>query len=130
VLDEQTIKMNDEQVVKAQERLCQRYGAAFRECDAKLMVGVADNVKGSKQPLNGLRHSVTDTTTGWFVWAGGEPSASPSFFKPMHLKHLVEIRPELIPYLGLPPGWRFLIDLPNGHEDVWRDDSLLLLDED
>jgi hypothetical protein len=27
-----------------------------------------------------------------------------------------------MPYLSLPPGWRFLI--APGHEDVWEDQSL------
>ncbi|WP_459213513.1 immunity protein Imm33 domain-containing protein [Paraburkholderia caribensis] len=28
-----------------------------------------------------------------------------------------------MPYLGLPPGWRFLI--AEGYEDVWEDAKLL-----
>jgi hypothetical protein len=36
--------------------------------------------------------------------------------------------PAVLPYLELPPGWRFLIAL--GHEDVWEDPSLLNIGPD
>jgi hypothetical protein len=41
----------------------------------------------------------------------------------MHVRHLAEECPEILPYLGLPPGWRFLVT-PD-HEDIWFDQSLL-----
>ena len=47
----------------------------------------------------------------------------PIFFVPLHVVHLDEWCPEVKKYLGLPPGWRFLI--AEGHEDVWFDESLL-----
>ena len=50
-------------------------------------------------------------------------SEDPGFFIPMHVGHLVEARPEIGPYLGLPMGWRFLV--APGHEDVWFDGSVL-----
>lgn len=34
--------------------------------------------------------------------------------------------PEVLPYLGLPPGWRFRI--APGHSDVWDDPELLTID--
>ena len=45
------------------------------------------------------------------------------FFKPLHVEHLADWCPEIRKYLGLPPGWRFLI--AGDHEDVWYDESLL-----
>jgi len=107
-----------------QERICRKYGAAYLGLDEDKMIGVSDNLKSSAMPLNGLRHSQTDTTSGWYVWAG-EYSSKSDFFKPMHLKHFVELYPNIVPYLGLPPGWRFLIDPDQGYEDVWQDNSLL-----
>jgi hypothetical protein len=38
--------------------------------------------------------------------------------------HLSSWRPEVLKFLGLPPGWRFLTDV-KGYEDVWHDPSLL-----
>ena len=36
--------------------------------------------------------------------AGGEPSDDPAFFEPLHVKHLAEWCPDVIPHLQLPPG--------------------------
>lgn len=57
------------------------------------------------------------------TWAGEELSSDPEFFVPLHVAHLEVWCPEVIPFLGLPPGWRFLI--ADGYEDVWQDASLL-----
>ncbi len=74
-------------------------------------------------PLNGLRHQPEAGTCGWFIWGGQEPSADPEFFQPVHVGHLVARCPAALPYLGLPPGYRFL--LAPGQEDAWFDASLL-----
>jgi hypothetical protein len=85
-------------------------------------VVVADNVETGAVPLNGLRHRA-GTTSGWFIWAGREPAVEAGYFKAIHAVHLIERCPEAMSYLGLSPGWRFLIS--PGHEDVWFDSSLL-----
>lgn len=76
-------------------------------------------------PLNGLRRSPHADTTGWYIWAGEELSDDPDFFVPLHVEHLADWCPEVIKYLGLPPGWRFLTDRAD-YEDVWKDESLLI----
>jgi hypothetical protein len=55
--------------------------------------------------------------------SGTELSNATEFFRPLHVEHLAEWCPAILPYLGLPPGSRFLI-APK-HEDVWEDESLL-----
>ena len=85
-------------------------------------MGIASNVRSGLVPLNGLRHPTTDDTTGWYIWAGQELSDAEDFFVPLHAVHLSEWCPQVLRFLGLPPGWRFLVD--GQHEDVWRDDSL------
>lgn len=42
---------------------------------------------------------------------------------PLHVAHLGEWCPDAMPYLALPPGWRFL--LAPDHEEIWFDPSLL-----
>jgi hypothetical protein len=49
--------------------------------------------------------------------------AHPAFFEPVHVAHLSERLPEILPYLCLGPGWRFSI--APGQEDVWYDGKLL-----
>lgn len=88
-------------------------------------VGVARNLRTTLLPINGLRHPRELGTSGWFFWAGEELSTATDFFQPLHVSHLEEWRPEVIKYLGLPPGYRFLI-APE-FEDVWFDSSLLAI---
>ena len=87
------------------------------------MVGAARNLGTGRFPLNGLRHPPTPTSSGWYLWAGTELSDAPDFFDPLHGVHLTERCPDILPYLALPPGWRFLF--APGHEDVWFDPLLL-----
>jgi hypothetical protein len=103
--------------------VCEKYGATPSDTSPRLKAGVAINVWGDLVPVNGLRHPPVGNTSGWFLWAGEELSAEPDFFRPIHIEHLSEIRPEVLKYLALPPGWRFLI--AGDYEDVWYDKSLL-----
>lgn len=106
-----------------QQQICKRFGAPFLAVAPFETAGVARNVGSGLLPLNGLRHPKEAGTSGWFIWAGEELSRSPDFFAPVHVTHLQQICPALAPYLGLGPGWRFLI-APD-YEDVWFDPSLL-----
>ena len=86
-------------------------------------LGVALNLRDGLWPVNGLRHPPAADTCGWYVWAGEELPADDDFFKPVHLEHVEEWCPAALPFLGLPPGWRFLI--APGQQDVWFDPTLL-----
>lgn len=107
----------------AQERLCARFGVRPVAAPADVRSGVARNVGPGAWPVNGLRHPPEGGTTGWYLWAGEQWSDAPDFFEPLHTGHLAERCPDVLPYLALPPGWRFLI--APGHEDVWYDAALL-----
>lgn len=85
---------------------------------SELKVGLALSSVG--QPINGLRHPPEGDTTGWYLWRG-ELSRADDFFSPLHVRHLETRLPKVLPYLALPPGWRFA----PGSEDVWYDESLL-----
>jgi hypothetical protein len=110
-------------ITPEQRAVCAKYGVQPADAPAELKAGVARNVTGELVPVNGLRHPPEGSTTGWYIWAGEEFSSDREFFRPVHVKHLQEIRPELLKYLALPPGWRFLI--AGDYEDVWYDASLL-----
>jgi len=110
-------------VLQTQRDVCERFGASFLESADNLRVGVSRNVGSGLFPVNGLRHPPDSGTTGWFIWAGEELSSDPLFFESIHVSHLKERCPEVLPYLGLTPGWRFL--LAPSYEDVWYDESLL-----
>lgn len=109
--------------IQAQKNICEKYNVDWRPVNPKHKVGISDNL--DKEPIHGLRHPFEKGTTGWFIWTG-EYSTHENFFKPYHAGHLLQMRPDLIKYLGLPPGYRFLID-SNGYEDVWKDKQLLTI---
>lgn len=106
-----------------QRSICEKFGAEFCEARVDHKVGVSPNVQSGIMPINGLRHQPVGDTTGWYIWAGEELSGAPDFFQPLHVEHLDEWCPQVKKYLGLPPGWRFLI--ADGYEDVWFDGNLL-----
>ena len=90
--------------------------------DPSLKVGIALATVG-ETPINGLRHSPMGDVSGWYLWGGTHLASDPDFFAPLHASHLGEYLPEVIPYLSLPAGYRFLI-APQ-YEDVWFDEDLL-----
>lgn len=110
-------------VEEMQKELCRKYDAEFVSSPINLKVGISLNVREGEIPINGLRHSPVGDTTGWYIYAGEEPSVQPDFFKPLHVEHLDDWCPQVTKYLGLAPGWRFLI--AGDYEDVWFDESLL-----
>ncbi len=108
---------------EVQRRKCADYGAEPFRCGDGLKVGISLNIRDGILPINGLRCNPTGDTCGWYIWAG-EWSDDAEFFKPLHVEHLSDWCPEALPFLQLPPGWRFLV-APD-HEDVWFDEELEL----
>ncbi len=104
--------------------ICKRFGAEYCSCADDLKVGVSRNILDGRWswPVHGLRHQPLGKTTGWYIWSG-ELSAAPDFFQTLHVAHLPKYCKEALGYLGLPPGYRFLI-APE-YEDVWFDEKLL-----
>ena len=105
--------------------LCDKYLAGYLSAPFEKIIGVAiGTLEKFDMPINGLRHPIeSERSASWYIWAGIEFSQEIDFFRPMHIYHLLEVRPKAINYLGLAPGWRFLFD--NTYEDVWYDGSLL-----
>ena len=96
-------------VVQAQLAVCRKFGSPHVAAREDLMVGISLTVRDGLLPINGLRHPLVANTTGWFIWAGEELSDAPGFLKPSHVSHLPELCPLAVKYLGLAPGWRFLV---------------------
>lgn len=114
------IENNWDYHVEEQEQICLKYNSAWKPIDKKLIIGISDDVY--KDPVHALRHPPTKGVSGWYIWSG-EYSEDPGFFKPYCAEHLLNKRPEIIKYLGLDAGYRFLVD-SKGHEDVWFDENI------
>lgn len=115
--------MNMADIENEQKEICKKYGVEFHSLDFSLTLGVANNYFEGVLPLNGLRILQENETCGWYLWAGEIFSEDSDFFKPLHAFHLIEKKPEILKYLALPKGWRFLV--AGDYEDVWFDENLL-----
>ncbi|WP_029050584.1 hypothetical protein [Ralstonia sp. 25mfcol4.1] len=104
-----------------QRNVCQRFGTEYMPPEASQKVGIS---LGSLEdvPLHAVRLSPDNGTCGWYIY-GGEYSPDANFYQPLHVAHLIERCPNIVPYLALPPGWRVL--LAPDYEDVWFDGELL-----
>jgi hypothetical protein len=107
---------------REQRLICQRYGTHCDPPSADLKAGVARGTVGMI-PVNGLRHRVEHGTSGWYIWGGLELSQADDFFDPLCHAHLKDYFALALPFLALPPGWRFLTD--GAYVDVWYDATLL-----
>lgn len=101
--------------------ICQSFGAECMPPEPGQKVGIALGSLGSV-PLHAVRLAPERGTCGWYIY-GGEYSTDADFYQPLHVVHLGEHCPCIVPYLALPPGWRVL--LAPGYEDVWFDGELL-----
>ena len=109
-------------MIEKQKVICKKYKTDFVECSAELKCGVALQTIG-KQPIYGVRYPIENGTTGWYIYCG-EYSSDDNFYQPVHTIHLNDELPDVLPYLGLPPGWSFIID-DKGYEDVWFDPQFI-----
>ena len=105
-----------------QREICEIYKTDFVPCEELSKVGIALGTM-RLTPINGLRHVPEGGTNGWYIWGGKELSSRPDFFDPLHVQHLSDRCPLVLRYLGLPPGYRFI--LAGDYVDVWFDVALL-----
>ncbi len=106
--------------IEAQKQLCTKYGVTFSACASEDRVGVAVATL-ARSPIYGVRKKNADGSASWYVWAG-EYSTVPDFYQPLCASHLIDLLPISLPYLGLPSGYKFIIDR-SGYEDVWQEEE-------
>ena len=99
--------------------------ARHETCQPSAKTGFAIKTWG-QLPINGLRHPATEATSGWFIWCGEEFSLDRDFFVPLCTEHIYADWPQISRFLGLPPGYRFLI--AGDYADVWFDPELLKIE--
>lgn len=107
-----------------QKEICKKYNSKWVESKLEYKVGISKDFDKNKYPINGLRHPIKGDTTGWYIWSGENFLDDVDFFQPVHMKHLNDVCPEIMKYLGLAPGYRFLFG-EDGYIDIWKDKTLL-----
>jgi hypothetical protein len=111
-----------EELEEQQRNYCKQLDEPCIPLDPDSRVGIALATQG-RLPINGLRHPPEGDMNGWYLWSGEEFPADDNAFSPVHPHHLVQLLPEVVKFLGLPPGYRFLV--AGDVVDVWFDPSLL-----
>ena len=118
-------KINYDDLVAEQRKICEKYNIPWVETPLDMRVGLMKNFADGQMPLNGLRHPPDGGTAGWYLWAGVRWTTDINEWDALHISHLSEQSSFVAKYLGLPPGYRFLVD-DKGHEDVWFDQVSLI----
>jgi len=115
------------EIQKQQKLICNKLQVDWSPVDINTLIAFNDSLFSVTNPINGLRHPKQEIIDGWYLWSGVEiDQTDNNFFRPIHVGHLIEKRPLVLKYLGLPPGWRFQID-DKGYEDIWFDASILII---
>lgn len=110
------MKMTWKEYEEIQRKICTKYNAKWMPTPPDHTIGLATHLEHT--PIYGIRYR-----SGWFIWSG-EYSDADDFFQPVCAAHLVDYYPKIIHYLGLAPGWAFIINR-DGYEDVWFDEQYL-----
>ena len=117
LINEQSKDQSIAQIQENQRRICDKYGlpAQAPEDMVALAIGSLD-----QSPIYGTRIDLPENgTISWFIHCGAHSDAS-DFYQPLHAAHLTELLPQVLAYLALPSGTKFILDRA-GYEDVWRE---------
>ena len=121
--------MTYEEAQEQQRLLCRQEGCIYHPSESDSILGLAIATIG-KLPVTGLRRMPLVDANGWHVWCGDHPLAyddflrlPQNFFSHITPRELIAHCPEAVKFLGLPPGYRFLV--AGDHIDIWYDGDIL-----
>lgn len=101
-----------------QQQICARHGLAAQASEAMVAVALGSL---DQSPIHGTRIALPENgTISWFIHCG-EHSDAIDFYQPLHTVHLQEVLPQVLDYLALPSGAKFILDR-DGYEDVWMEE--------
>ena len=98
-----------------QQRICDKHGLPAQAPEAMVAVAIGSL---AQTPIYGTRIVLPENgTISWFIHCG-EHSDANDFYQALHATHLHEMLPQVVDYLALPSGAKFILDR-EGYEDVW-----------
>lgn len=107
------------ELIAEQKLLCEEFGSAYVEVSGDDVIAIAVKTL-NKDPLVGIRKKAeTEENISWYIY-GGELEEGTDDFETMTVRQLQEIAPDVLPYLALETGYRFMID-GDDYEDVWKE---------
>lgn len=106
------------ELIAEQKLLCEEVGSAYVEVKGDDVIAVAVHTL-NKDPIVGIRKPTEgEEQVSWYIY-GGELEGADSF-ETMTVRKFQELAPEVLPYLALDVGYRFMIDADD-YEDVWKE---------
>lgn len=109
---------------KLQTELCDLYEVEYYDTFAGELISVSKKALKTNGKVEGIRVSVDedDDRSGWLLITNEDELDDDSNFMNIHLYHIVAKRPELIPFLTLPPGCGFTMEKEDEYT-VWFHDE-------
>lgn len=104
-----------------QRKCCEHFDAEFTSIEDTQMVAISEGIYEGVVPVEGVRYPSPNHMSGWWHTTDDYDGNIDSI-KTVHFSHIIEKRPELAIYMGLPNGYRFL--LGNKEESVWFDEKV------
>lgn len=109
--------MNDDSINAKQRHICDKYHLPAQPPEAMVALAIGSL---AQSPIYGTRIDLPENgTISWFIHCG-EHSDAADFYQALHATHLQEMLPQVLDYLALPSGAKFILDR-EGYEDVWRE---------
>ena len=114
---------NMQEFIEEQKLLCEEFDSAYIKVNADDEVAIA--IKTLDQELIvGIRKKVeAGSKVAWYIYGGELEDGEENLFEIVTITQLLEIFPDVLPYLALEEGFRFMID-QDDYEDVWKADAL------
>ncbi|KHA76205.1 hypothetical protein NC77_25055 [Janthinobacterium lividum] len=107
-----------ELISETQRRICDKFGLPAQAPEPMVALAI---VSLAQSPIYGTRIALPENgTISWFIHCGEHDDAS-GFYQPLHADHLHELLPQVVDYLALPSGAKFILDR-EGYEDVWLEE--------
>ncbi len=108
-----------------QRHACETANAPFVAPDYSKLVWLGPSIAEGNRLVDGGRYAETSGWSGWSLIAADQPKPAPTEIRFEHLSHIVSIREDLMPYLGLPVGWTFEV-FSDGSWHAWSPKDRLL----
>ena len=101
--------------IAKQQAICEKHHSNWMPIDKKSVIKISGDLQN--YPIQGQRHSTNTETSGWVIWTGINSKAKNSY-NLIIAEQLLQIKPQIIKFLGLKTGSSFRID-KSGLENVF-----------
>jgi len=96
-------------ILNHQKKICKKFGLSYEPCDIEQYLYISESVKEGKFPIEWKRYIEEGDFCGWYIWSGEKLLDNESYTK-VSLNNIDEYSKELIKFLWLERGTRFIIE--------------------